>query len=123
MFPANSFWRVWLGQGAKPVNLVRVLLAAACLAPKPGSTHGPYTDWQRPDVGGSCCNNADCAAASDVRISGNQYEVLFQGRWIVVPPEKVLRSVQNPDGLPHLCDIPMQDGGVTIFCFMPPNAT
>jgi hypothetical protein len=49
--------------------------------------------------------------------------VLFQNRWIMVPPEKVLYGVPNPDGNPHLCAIPLQDGGVTIFCFLPPSGT
>jgi hypothetical protein len=116
-------WRVWLWHLATPASLVRALPLAFCLMAAPGLAHGPYTDWQRPDVGGSCCNNADCGTASDFRINGGRYEVLFQNRWIAVPPEKVLHGVQNPDGNPHLCAIPLQDGGVTIFCFLPPSAT
>ena len=123
MLPADLFWRVWFQQMARPASFLHALLPAACLVAAPVSAHGPYTDWQRPDVGGSCCNDADCAAAPDVRISGGRYEVLFQDRWIGVPPEKVLRDVQNPDGHPHLCAVPRQDGGVTVFCFLPPSAT
>jgi hypothetical protein len=120
---AYCFWRVWLWHLAKPASLVRTLPLAICLTATPGLAHGPYTGWQRPDVGGSCCNDADCSAASDFRIVGGQYEVQFQNRWIVVPPEKVLHGVRNPDGNPHLCAIPLQGGGVTIFCFLPPSAT
>ena len=123
MLLAYCLWRVWLRRLAGPASLVRALPMVACLTATPGLAHGPYTDWRRPDVGGSCCSNADCGIAPDFRISGGSYEVLFQGRWVAVPPEKVLRGVENPDGNPHLCAIPLQDGGVTVFCFLPPSAT
>ena len=123
MLRACCFWRMWLRHRAKPANLFRAVPLMACVAAMPSFAHGPYTDWRRPDVGGSCCSDADCSTASDFRIKGGRYEVLFQDRWIAVPPEKVLRNVQNPDGNPHLCAIPLQDGSVTIFCFLPPSAT
>ncbi len=123
MLLAYCFWRAWLWHLAKPASLVRALPLVICLTATPGLAHGPYTDWQRPNVGGSCCNNADCSAAADYRINGGRYEVLFQNRWIPVPPEKVLHNVENPNGNPHLCAISLQDGGVAIFCFLPPSAT
>jgi hypothetical protein len=123
MLFAYCFWRVWLWHLARPASLLRTALMLGGLVATPSFAHGLYTDWERPDVGGSCCNDADCSAVSDVRISGGRYEVLFQSRWITVPPEKVLHGVPNPDGNPHLCAIPLKDGGVTIFCFLPPSAT
>jgi len=123
MLSAYCSGRAWLWRIGRPSSLVRALPLGLCLAATPGLAHGPYTDWQRPDVGGSCCNDADCSAAAEYRISGGQYEVLFQSRWVAVPSEKVLHGVQNPDGNPHLCAAPLKDGGVTIFCFLPPSAT
>ena len=78
--------------------------------------------WQRPKAKARLCGQTGGPAA-DYRINGGRYEVLFQNRWIPVPPEKVLHNMENPDGNPHLCAIPLQDGGVTIFCFLPPSAT
>jgi len=81
--------------------------------------HDPYTKWERPDTGGSCCNNQDCRQAS-ARYTDKGWEVLVEGKWLEVPPGRVLdpAKVENPDGMHHVCVGPKQH----IYCFMPGEA-
>ncbi len=51
----------------------------------------------QPGTGISCCSIADCRQ-TDYRAAGDHYEALVQGRWISVPPEKVLDRTDNPTG-------------------------
>jgi hypothetical protein len=97
-------------------------LLAACLGlaivgyAKYARGHEPYTQWQRPDTGGSCCNNQDCRQAS-ARFNGQLWEVLLDGEWVEVPPGRVLDPSKepNPDGMHHVCAGPAR----YIYCFMP----
>lgn len=83
--------------------------------------HEPYTNWQRPDVGGSCCNGQDCAPTK-AYWDGARWMAAYNGRYIPVPPEKVLKF-PSPDGNAHLCAaMLLAPTGVTIYCFMPPEA-
>lgn len=100
-------------------------LLAACILlvivgfAKNARAHDPYTRWQRPDTGGSCCNNYDCRQAS-ARYNGKGWEVLLEGQWVEVPPGRVLDPMKhkNPDGMHHVCVSPAHH----IFCFMPGEA-
>ena len=81
--------------------------------------HDPYTSWERPDTGGSCCSNQDCRQAT-ARYTATGWEVLDEGKWLEVPPGRVLdsRKYPNPDGMHHVCVGPKQH----IYCFMPGEA-
>ncbi len=100
-------------------------LIAACIGlgiagyTKHARAHDPYTKWERPDTGGSCCSNQDCRQAS-ARFNGNGWDVLLEGRWVEVPPGRVLdpTKYENPDGMHHVCVGPQQH----IYCFMPGEA-
>jgi len=83
------------------------------------AAHDPYTSWERPDTGGSCCNNQDCRQAT-ARYSGSHWEVLLEGEWVEVPPGRVLDPAKtpNPDGMHHVCVSPRRH----IYCFMPGEA-
>jgi hypothetical protein len=68
-----------------------------------------YSKLMRPDTGTSCCNLADCRP-TEIRTSGDHYEVRKDGRWIRVPPEKIVR-VRAPDGGAHICAPPSPTTG------------
>jgi hypothetical protein len=84
-----------------------------------GYAHDPYTNWMRPDTGGSCCNDQDCRQAT-ARFNGNGWEVMLEGQWVDVPPGRVLdpKKTENPDGMHHVCVSPQRH----IYCFMPGEA-
>ena len=76
-----------------------------------------YSTWMMPDNrSSSCCHEKDCSPAES-RIEGGNWvarKVDGDGEWIRVPPEKVERDRQSPDGRSHLCsDKPI------VFCFVP----
>jgi hypothetical protein len=76
-------------------------LAAAALARPPADTPGPYAAWyeglKQPRSGTSCCSIADCRHYR-VRIRDGNYEVLFEGAWLIVPNEVILQHEDNPTG-------------------------
>lgn len=84
-----------------------VMLARVALA------HDIYTDWQRNDGKGSCCNLIDCAPAEVKRVKKG-WEVKLHGHWVPVPEEVVLKK-NSPDGQAHVCA-----SGLTILCFVEP---
>jgi hypothetical protein len=92
----------------------------------PAHAHDIYTQWERPDTGGSCCNgtehSGDCGPTR-AYWDGSNWRALFHGKYVVVDPGKVLK-IPNPDGNAHLCAIasPASHDGVFVFCFMPPQA-
>jgi hypothetical protein len=92
---------------------------AAAVFASPVRAHDPYTKWERPDTGGSCCNNQDCRQAT-ARYTGAGWEVLDGDKWLEVPPGRVLdtRNYPNPDGMHHVCIGPQRH----IYCFMPGEA-
>lgn len=69
-----------------------------------GATGKFYSTWMMPDAPHvSCCNQNDCAPALKARqdpmgIWHAQRE--SDGKWFMIPPEKVVTS---PDGRSHLC--------------------
>jgi len=80
-----------------------------------------YRGWYMPDdPTKSCCNKADCYP-TEVRIEG---DAIFarrreDGRFIRIPPQKVERHRDNPDGRNHLCAPPPLSiyPNDTVFCF------
>ena len=77
--------------------------------------HDIYSDWQRPDVGGSCCNAADCRPTRAFLGDDGRWRAWDGRGWLVVPPSKLLPTDKAGDGRSHLCAAP--DGRV--FCFSP----
>jgi len=83
-----------------------------------------YSKLMRPDTKTSCCNLADCRP-TEIRSIGDHYEVKKDGRWIRVPPEKVVR-VNPPDGGAHICAPPSTSttwGPDEVFCIIMPFET
>lgn len=87
--------------------------------------HGEfYSKLVRPDTKTSCCNLADCRPTK-VRSADNHYEVKKDGRWIRVPPEKIVK-VAPPDGGAHICAPPTTSpawGPDDVFCIVMPYET
>jgi hypothetical protein len=80
-----------------------------------------YSTWYMPDnPKKSCCNKADCYPTEirmqDGKIFAKRRE---DGKFILVPPQKVERHRDNPDGRNHLCAPPPTASYPpdTVFCF------
>jgi hypothetical protein len=79
-----------------------------------------YSTWYMPDnPNKSCCNMQDCYPTEikyvDTTLFARRRE---DGQWIMVPPQKIERNRDNPDGRNHVCMPPpnhSQEGSV--FCF------
>ena len=86
-----------------------------------------YSTWRMPDhpsIG--CCNNADCYLTEIKFIDGSIYAKRREGgKYIFVPPEKVEKNKDNPDGRNHLCAPPPNvfHAADTVFCFALGGAT
>ena len=84
--------------------------------------HDMYKDWQRPDVGGSCCNaqsaddpNGDCRPTTAYMGDDGWWRARVRpgpNGYIVVPPNKILNRAA--DGRCHVCE---RFG--TVICFQP----
>jgi hypothetical protein len=80
-----------------------------------------YSTWYMPDQPTrSCCNMADCYP-TEVRM---QEGAIFarrreDGKWMRVPPHKVERHRDNPDGRNHICAPPptTPQSPDTVYCF------
>jgi hypothetical protein len=67
-----------------------------------------YSTWYMPDQPSrSCCNMADCYP-TEVRVQGGSIFARRRedGKWLLVPPHKVERHRDNPDGRNHICAPP-----------------
>jgi hypothetical protein len=74
----------------------------------------------------SCCNDADCYPTEIKYVDGNIYAKRREdGKYIPIPPEKVERNRDNPDGRNHLCAPPpnVLHPSDTVFCFALGGAT
>ena len=74
----------------------------------------------------SCCNQADCYPTEIKYVDGEIYAKRREdGKYIPVPPQKVERNRDNPDGRNHLCAPPpsVYDPSDTIYCFALGGAT
>ncbi|HUB96504.1 MAG TPA: hypothetical protein VL993_11330 [Stellaceae bacterium] len=56
---------------------------------------------------------------TDYRTTGFGYEALIDGRWLAVPPERVLDHIANPTGRAVVCYAP----ALGILCFVRPDET
>lgn len=84
--------------------------------------HDIYTDWKMPGTGTSCCSSHDCYATEAHFRGGSWWAKRREdGRWLVVPHNKVLHDEHTEDGLPHLC-APRPGPADIVFCFKPPGA-
>jgi len=86
-----------------------------------------YSTWHMPDNPSvSCCNDADCYPTEIKYVDGNIYAKRREdGEYIRIPPEKVERNRDNPDGRNHLCAPPPNvfHRSDTVFCFALGGAT
>ena len=80
-----------------------------------------YATWHMPDHPyASCCDDADCYPTEIKYVDGNIYAKRREdGKYIPIPPEKVERNRDNPDGRNHLCAPPPNafHPSDTVFCF------
>jgi len=107
------------------------LVSLAAIAAEGNYGHGHdmwhaefYSKLLRPDTRTSCCNLADCRP-TEIRSAGDHYEVKKDGRWIRVPPEKIVK-VAPPDGGAHICAPPSTSlvwGPDEVFCVVMPFET
>jgi hypothetical protein len=86
-----------------------------------------YSTWRMPDNPSlSCCNEADCYPTEIKYIDGKTYAKRREdGEYTSVPPEKVERNWDNPDGRNHHCAPPrnISHSSDTEFCFALGGAT
>lgn len=109
------------------VTLLCLVLGAVAFYASRASAHdhstmgaaGPfYETWKMPDAPHvSCCNQNDCAPALKARqdpmgIWHAQRE--SDGKWFMIPPEKVELNRDSPDGRSHLCVL-----NDRVLCFLP----
>jgi hypothetical protein len=80
-----------------------------------------YSTWYMPDdPKKSCCNRADCYPTEIQMQGANIFAKRREdGKFILVPPQKVERNRDNPDGRNHLCAPPPTASYPpdTVFCF------
>jgi hypothetical protein len=67
--------------------------------------HDKYKEWQRPDVGGSCCNNMDCRAVRARPDGDGGWEIYLPEyrRWKAVPRKVTMKPDMFKDGRSHVC--------------------
>ena len=86
-----------------------------------------YSTWQMPDKPSiSCCNQSDCYPTEIKHMDGEIYARRREdGKYIPVPPEKVERNRDNPDGRNHLCAPPpgVSNPSDAVYCFALGGAT
>jgi hypothetical protein len=86
-----------------------------------------YSNWHMPDNPAvSCCNNADCYPTDIKYIDGKLYARRREdGKFIYVPPQKIERNRDNPDGRNHLCAPPPSPTSPSdaVYCFALGGAT
>jgi hypothetical protein len=83
--------------------------------------HEQYKGWSRPD-GGSCCNDGDCRPTRAYKDENGNWMALVDGRYELVPADKVLGTDLFKDGRNHICAsqaINRDTGGHWIYCFTP----
>lgn len=78
--------------------------------------HEEYKEWQRPDVGGSCCNEKDCRPVkAEIDLDGN-WTAWVDGARVDIERSKILPN-KAKDGRSHFCGIVYPQGGSVTFCF------
>jgi hypothetical protein len=123
---ANDQRGMW--QACLTMGLILVVTAASTAEaqhrhpPQDEALHEKfYSTWYMPDnPARSCCNNADCYPTEIKYVGGNIYARRREdGQYILIPPQKVERNRDNPDGRNHLCAPPPNSyyPADTVFCF------
>jgi len=102
----------------RPLFLALLLLSVAAADAEPPPDADPaLTPWFRsllqPGTRASCCSIADCRP-TEYRTDGDRYEALIGGKWLAVPPEKILDRTDNPTGRAIVCWTPQRG----ILCFV-----
>ena len=85
-----------------------------------------YSAWHRPDNPTlSCCNNSDCYSTEIQYVDGKLYARRREdGKYILIPSQKIERNRDNPDGRNHLCAPPPALSPTdTLYCFALGGAT
>ena len=85
-----------------------------------------YSTWQMPDKPMvSCCNNSDCYPTEIQYVDDKIYAKRREdGKYILVPSQKIERNRDNPDGRNHLCAPPPALSQTdTVYCFALGGAT
>jgi len=110
--------------------VVTCLSTGGGLAQSTGHHHALHDDhyrtWQRPDVGGSCCNArfkeeegeeiGDCEPTTAEFRDGSWFAWLReQARWVEIPHEVILREINPSPEKAHLCWAYER-----VLCFLPP---
>ena len=94
-----------------------VVAGSAAFGAPPENADPALAPWFRslaqPGTGISCCSLADCRPV-DARITPSGYEILVNGQWLAVSPEKILHGKENPVGKAVACVLNGQ-----ILCFVP----
>jgi hypothetical protein len=67
-----------------------------------------YSTWHKPDNPTlSSCNNSDCYSTEIQYVDGKLYARRREdGKYILIPSQKIERNRDNPDGRNHLCAPP-----------------
>lgn len=81
-----------------------------------------YSTWMRPDNPNvSCCDKKDCYPTAARHRNGRwEAQRREDGKWLIVPEQKIERIRDNPDGRAHLCAPPPEgesyhENGVICF--------
>ncbi|HUK61535.1 MAG TPA: hypothetical protein VLV50_20045 [Stellaceae bacterium] len=105
-----------------PLSLAALLFAASAVAEPPPDADYRLAPWfqslRQPGSGISCCSLADCRT-TEYRTDGDSYEALIDGRWLIVPEDKVLQRTDNPTGRAVVCWTPARG----IMCFVRASET
>lgn len=78
-----------------------------------------YSNWMMPDAHDvSCCDKRDCHPAASRFVDGHwQARWKPEEDWHNIPPQKVEKDRESPDGRSHMCGRRWL-GGFTVFCFV-----
>lgn len=96
--------------------LCAFMVDTASANPPPGAdmSLAPWFQGLRqPGTGMSCCSISDCRQ-TDFRTNGSHYEAMIDGRWLAIPPDKILDRTDNPTGRAVVCYTPT----LGIMCFI-----
>jgi hypothetical protein len=105
------------------ITIVSLVLGGPIAAWHPAAARPPenadlslafwFEDLMQPVTGLPCCSISDCRRTQS-RIMDSHYEALIEGKWLPVPPDKVLERTDNPTGQAVVCWLPWTG----ILCFV-----
>ncbi|MEZ5888925.1 MAG: hypothetical protein R3D52_00900 [Xanthobacteraceae bacterium] len=77
-----------------------------------------FRDLRSPDGHSFCCDEVDCLR-TEAHLSGDHWRARApDGKWIDIPPNRVIHDRGNPVGEPILCATWAFDGW-NVLCFVP----